>query len=194
MGEEAQETAERCEQVAGRLDGKKTAILDQARTVKQDATEMMQTYLEGEDEALDGFEWLTMAEAGEVGHWRILRTMNERAGNADIAQLAEWAIPIQEGHFRARDGDLAAAGRRRGPERAGVAPGYPSAPVVACGSPTGLDSGEPRWRSQIENRTIDATARNSDCQFCSVRFQNSEVPAYCHRLSAASWWSNCSAL
>ena len=42
-----------------------------------------------------------MAEAGEVGHWRILRTMNERAGNADIAQLAEWAIPIQEGHFRA---------------------------------------------------------------------------------------------
>jgi hypothetical protein len=101
MGEEARETAERCKQVAGRLDGKKTAILDQARTVKQDATEMMQTYLEGEDEALDGFEWLTMAEAGEVGHWRILRTMNERAGNADIAQLAEWAIPIQEGHFRA---------------------------------------------------------------------------------------------
>jgi hypothetical protein len=101
MGEEARETAERCEDVAGRLDGKKTAILEQARTVKQDATEMMQTYLEGEEEALDGFEWLTMAEAGEVGHWRILQTMNQRAGNADIAQLAEWAIPVQERHFRA---------------------------------------------------------------------------------------------
>jgi hypothetical protein len=101
MGAEAQETASRCEDVAGRLDGKKTAILEQARTVKQDATEMMKTYLQGEDEALDGFEWLTMAEAGEVGHWRILQTMSERAGNADISELAEWAIPIQEGHFRA---------------------------------------------------------------------------------------------
>jgi hypothetical protein len=101
MGEEARETAERCEEVAGRFDGKKTAILEQARTVKQDATEMMQTYLEGEDEALDGFEWLTMAEAGEVGHWRILQTMSKRADNGDVTQLAEWAIPIQEGHFRA---------------------------------------------------------------------------------------------
>jgi hypothetical protein len=101
MGEEARETAERCEEVAGRFDGKKTAILEQARTVKQDATEMMETYLAGEEEALDGFEWLTMAEAGEVGHWRILQTMNQRAGNADIAQLAEWAIPVQERHFRA---------------------------------------------------------------------------------------------
>ena len=101
MGREAQETAERCTEVAGTIDGKKTAILDEARTVKQDATEMMETYLEGEDEALDGFEWLTMAEAGEVGHWRILRTMNERAGNEDIARLADWAIPIQEGHFQA---------------------------------------------------------------------------------------------
>ena len=101
MGAEAEETAERCTEVAGRFDGKKTAILDEARSVKQDATEMMETYLEGEDEALDGFEWLTMAEAGEVGHWRILRTMNERAGNADIARLAEWAIPVQEGHFQA---------------------------------------------------------------------------------------------
>jgi hypothetical protein len=101
MGREAEETAARCEEVAGSFDGKKTAILAQARTVKQDVTEMMQTYLEGEDEALDGFEWLTMAEAGEVGHWRILQTMNQRAGNSDIARLAEWAIPIQEGHLRA---------------------------------------------------------------------------------------------
>jgi hypothetical protein len=99
MGEEAQETADRCEQVAGTFDGKKTAILDEARTVKQDATEMMKTYLEGEDEALDGFEFLTMAEAGEVGHWAILRTLNEKAANGEVASLTEWALPIQERHF-----------------------------------------------------------------------------------------------
>jgi hypothetical protein len=99
MGTEAQETAERCEEVAGTFDGKKTAILEEARTVKQDATEMMKTYLEGEDEALDGFEFLTMAEAGEVGHWAILRTLNEKAANGEVAALAEWALPIQERHF-----------------------------------------------------------------------------------------------
>jgi hypothetical protein len=99
MGEEAQETADRCEQVAGTFDGKKTAILDEARSVKQDATEMMKTYLEGEDEALDGFEFLTMAEAGEVGHWAILRTLNQKAANGEVASLTEWALPIQERHF-----------------------------------------------------------------------------------------------
>ena len=79
--------------------GKKTAILEEARDVKQEATEMMTTYLEGEDEALDGFEFLTMAEAGEVGHWEILQQLNERAGIPAIAELTKWALPIQERHL-----------------------------------------------------------------------------------------------
>ena len=99
MGQEARETEERCERLAGELDGKKTAIVEKAREVKQEATEMMQTYLEGEDEALDGFEFLTMAEAGEVGHWKILDKLNERAGNPRVQELARWALPIQERHF-----------------------------------------------------------------------------------------------
>ena len=40
---------------------------------------MMQDYLDSDSDALDGFEFLTMAEAGEVGHWEILKTLNERA-------------------------------------------------------------------------------------------------------------------
>jgi hypothetical protein len=60
---------------------------------------MMETYLAGEDEALDGFEFLTMAEAGEVGHWRIVETLNRRAGDTGVAALVEWALPIQERHF-----------------------------------------------------------------------------------------------
>ena len=40
-----------------------------------------------------------MAEAGEVGHWAILRRLNEKAGEAEIAELCEWAMPIQERHF-----------------------------------------------------------------------------------------------
>ncbi|MGH3100418.1 MAG: hypothetical protein ACRDPU_05480, partial [Thermoleophilia bacterium] len=76
MHREAVETEERTTQVAEQLDGKKTAILDKAREVKQEATEMREAYLGGEDDPLDGFEFLTMAEAGEVGHWSVLGKLN----------------------------------------------------------------------------------------------------------------------
>jgi hypothetical protein len=99
MHDEASETEQRCTDVASEFDGKKTAILEEAREVKKEATEMMKTYLEGEDEALDGLEFLTMAEAGEVGHWSIVRKFNERAGNESVAQLVDWALPIQERHL-----------------------------------------------------------------------------------------------
>jgi hypothetical protein len=100
MAQEAAETAQRCEQVAGGFEGKKTAILDEAREVKQKATEMMSTYLDSDSDALDGFEFLTMAEAAEVGHWSVLQTMNEAAGNSDVRELVSWALPIQERHFQ----------------------------------------------------------------------------------------------
>jgi hypothetical protein len=99
MHDEAVATAERCTEVAGGFDGKKTAILEAARETKQEATEMMETYLEGEDEALDGFEFLTMAEAGEVGHWAIVKKFNERAGIGSVKELTDWALPVQEEHL-----------------------------------------------------------------------------------------------
>ena len=89
------------------LQGQEAAILDKAREVKQEATEMREAYLGGETDPLDGFEFLTMAEAGEVGHWAIVAKLNERAGNAELHRLAEWALPIQERHLQeVLDGSL----------------------------------------------------------------------------------------
>jgi hypothetical protein len=99
MREEAAETEERCTTVAGSFEGKKTAILEEARATKNKASEMMSTYLDKDADALDGFEFLTMAEAGEVGHWAVLKTMSERAADADLRELSSWALPIQEGHL-----------------------------------------------------------------------------------------------
>jgi coenzyme F420-reducing hydrogenase alpha subunit len=99
MAKEAAETAERCEQVASTFEGKKTAILDEAREVKKKASDMMSTYLDSDSDALDGFEFLTMAEAAEVGHWSVLQTMNESAGNEQVRELVSWALPIQQRHF-----------------------------------------------------------------------------------------------
>ena len=99
MREEAKETEERGTQVASSFDGKKTAILDEAREVKQKAQEMMKTYLDQASDSLDGFEFLTMAEAGEVGHWEILGTLNERAARSEVSELVSWALPIQQRHL-----------------------------------------------------------------------------------------------
>jgi hypothetical protein len=99
MKQEAAETEERTTNVAENLDGKKTAILEKARETKQEATEMMSTYLGDDADGLDGLEFLTMAEAGEVGHWQILGTMNQKAGNSELQDVIEWVTPIQERHF-----------------------------------------------------------------------------------------------
>jgi hypothetical protein len=60
---------------------------------------MMSSYLDQASDALDGFEFLTMAEAGEVGHWEILGTLNERAGKSEVSDLVTWALPIQKRHL-----------------------------------------------------------------------------------------------
>jgi hypothetical protein len=98
--QEAVETEERTTQVIEGFDGKKTAILEKARETKQEATEMMQTYLGSDADALDGFEFLTMAEAGEVGHWQVLGVMNQKAGISQLQEIIEWVTPIQEKHFQ----------------------------------------------------------------------------------------------
>jgi hypothetical protein len=110
--DEAEQTEERCTTLAEGLDGKKTAVLDKARETKGEATEMMKTYLGEDSDALDGFEFLTMAEAAEVGHWSVLRKLNERASQEGLGELIAWALPIQERHFKeALDGSVELAGQ-----------------------------------------------------------------------------------
>jgi hypothetical protein len=100
MNREAKQTEERGVELASSFEGKKTAILKEARDVKRKGATMLSTYLDDESDALDGFEFLTMAEAAEVGHWNVLRELNARAGHREVATLVEWALPIQERHFQ----------------------------------------------------------------------------------------------
>lgn len=107
MREEAEETESRCVELAGQREGKKTAILEKAQETKNEATEMMRTYLGEDSDELDGFEFLIMAEAGEFGHWAILGKLNEAAGEDGVQELVDWALPIQERHLSVvRDGSL----------------------------------------------------------------------------------------
>lgn len=113
MREEAEETARRGTEVAEQRDGKKTAILEKAQETKGEASEMAETYLGEDADGLDGFEFLTMAEAGEVGHWAVLKKLNEQAGEEQVSELVEWALPIQERHFsEVKEGSLQLAGEK----------------------------------------------------------------------------------
>ena len=113
MREEAEETARRGTEVAEQREGKKTAILEKAKETKGEASEMAETYLGDEADGLDGFEFLTMAEAGEVGHWAVLKKLNEQAGETRVSELVEWALPIQERHFsQVKEGSLQLAGEK----------------------------------------------------------------------------------
>jgi hypothetical protein len=98
MNAEAQETERRTDALVDTLEGKKTAIRDMARETKGEGVEMMKTYLGDEEEALDGFEFLAMAEAGELCHWEIVEKMAGTLGDKQVAQLAQWAVGLQRGH------------------------------------------------------------------------------------------------
>ena len=98
MHEQASETERRTDDLVDGLEGKKTAIRDMARETKSEATDMMKTYLADETEALDGFEFLNMAEAGELCHWEIVERMADKLGAQDVTALATWAVGIQREH------------------------------------------------------------------------------------------------
>ncbi len=92
------------------LEGRKTAIREKARETKAEGVEMMKTYLGGEEEALDGFEFLSMAEAGELAHWEIVQKIAHTVGERRVAELADWAVPVQRGHIETvREASLALA-------------------------------------------------------------------------------------
>jgi hypothetical protein len=86
--------------LAGTFTGKKAKILSEARSVKTKGANMMKTYLERGSDELDGFEFLTMAEAGEVGHWAVLEQMNKQARHPGIRDLVKEQLPIQKRHFK----------------------------------------------------------------------------------------------
>ena len=110
MHEQAIETERRTDALVDGLEGRKTAIREKARETKGEATSMADTYLAGEEEALDGFEFLSMAEAGELCHWEIVEKMADTLSIQDVRTLAEWAVGVQRTHVeRVRDAALALA-------------------------------------------------------------------------------------
>jgi hypothetical protein len=100
MRKEAADAEKAGTTVAASFSGKKAKILAEARTVKTKGATMMKTYLERGSDELDGFEFLTMAEAGEVGHWTVLELLNKQARHPGVRDLVKVQLPIQKRHLK----------------------------------------------------------------------------------------------
>ena len=73
---------------------------------------MMQAYLGDDADDLDGFEFLNMAEAGELAHVEIVAQLNKRARNAKVKELLATVMPIQQRHVKdTKQATLVLAGR-----------------------------------------------------------------------------------
>ena len=112
MRAEAKETEQRCKKVAEGFDGKKTAIQRQAKETRSEAQEMMKAYLGNGPDELEGFEFLNMAEAGELVHVEIVAQLNKKARNAKVKELVDTVMPIQQRHVKdTKQATLVLAGR-----------------------------------------------------------------------------------
>ena len=100
MRKEAEQAEKDGTAVAASINGKKGKILVEARSVKTKGAAMMKIYLERGSDDLDGFEFLTMAEAGEVGHWSVLQELNKQARHPGVRKLVSTHLPIQKRHLK----------------------------------------------------------------------------------------------
>ena len=100
MRQEAAAAEDAGTEIASGFTGKKSKILSEARSVKKKGGEMLRTYLDSDADLLAGLEFMTMAEAGEVGHWQVLEQMNKKAKHPGIRALAREQLAIQKRHLR----------------------------------------------------------------------------------------------
>ena len=150
--------------LAGELKGKKAAILREARSAKKKATSMMSDYLEKSSDALDGFEFLTMAEAGEVGHWSVLGEMAKTTRNGQVRTLVSKHLPIQKRHFK----DVQAGSLKLAREEAQVETGASASSNGGGGSRSASSSGR--------KRTSTSRSRSSSGKSGSARKSTSRQP------------------
>jgi hypothetical protein len=98
MRAEEAETERRTLALLDRVAAKRGQIEAKGAEARSSVRELMRTYLGEHSDEVTGFAFLTMAEAGELGRWEIVRELSERSGDHAVLELAEWAITVQERH------------------------------------------------------------------------------------------------
>lgn len=109
MRREAEETRARCLEVEAGL-GRPVAaeMLVRANTTAERATDLAGAWFKAGTDPLSAWSFLAMGEAGEVTTWAAVAALAVQARAASIAELADWALEVQQRHL-----DVALAGAIR---------------------------------------------------------------------------------
>ena len=100
MRREAEETRARCLEVEAEL-GEPVAgeILAHANTIAERAADLAGAWFKAGTDPLSAWSFLAMGEAGEVTTWAAVAALAVQARAAAIAELAEWALEVQQRHL-----------------------------------------------------------------------------------------------
>jgi hypothetical protein len=99
MRSEAEDVQARCGAIAEAWGGETHwDVLSHAQYVQRKAGEQLHAWFKAATDAVQAYEFLAMAEAGEVAATTALAALGE--GDPAIAELVAWALPLQERHLQ----------------------------------------------------------------------------------------------
>ena len=98
---EASETRARCLE-AERAFGPELAaeILAHANATDEKASDLAAAWFKAGTGPLAAWSFLAMGEAAEVAAWTALASLARRDAGGPVAEVAAWALPVQERHLR----------------------------------------------------------------------------------------------
>jgi hypothetical protein len=98
---EAREVQARCAAIAEAWGGElRWDVLSHAAYVDRKAGELLKAWVKAGTDAVQRWEFLAMAEAGELAATAALGALN-RGGERAIEELVDYALPVQERHLQA---------------------------------------------------------------------------------------------
>jgi hypothetical protein len=100
MREDAAEIQARCGAIAAAWGEQRWDALSHADLVQRKACELAAAWFKAATDAVQAYEFLAMAEAGELAATSALGALN-RGGEAEIEELVAFAWPVQERHLLA---------------------------------------------------------------------------------------------
>lgn len=112
MRRDAEETRARCVEAETAL-GEEVAreMLSRANTVAERASDLAGAWFKAGTDPQSAWSFVAMGEAAEVTTWVAVTTFALQARAAGVAELADWALPVQQRHLElALGGALRVAG------------------------------------------------------------------------------------
>lgn len=93
MRKDAEETRDRCIVLAS------AEMLSHATTIHERARDLANAWFKAGTDTLSAWSFLAMGEAAEVTTWAAVTELALQAEDEAVAELAAWALPIQQEHL-----------------------------------------------------------------------------------------------